>query len=501
MKVALVTPPQYFTSSQVTAGVVPPLGAMYVAGYIRRHGINVALIDGLGGNPGQYFEHKGIMLRGLTFDEMLERIPADADIIGISSLYSFSHLVVKELAELVRKRFPGKPIVLGGVHPTVLPEFVIKDIPVDFLVLHEGEETFLELCQTQDNPRNIRGIVYQRDGKVVINEPRPLIKDLDSIPFPAYDLINMHNYFATNEPHGCSRSGKWMTVLSSRGCTYKCTFCSTPHLWHGRWRVRSVGNMMAEMDFLNTTYGVTDFHFEDENMGLNKKWLNEFTETLISRNKGYTWQPSNGLRAENLDYGLLVKMKKSGCSLVVITLESASERVRNEIIKKQMELESVGRAMQNARKAGLRTTCYFIIGLPGESKAEARQTVNYACHLARKGLDECVIGVFALLPGSELFRAFQKDGKLTLDDAYFRELLAMGDLSISKSWNDDISGDALRKLRFHGYLRFHMVKALFHPFMVIRSAFNILSGSIEIKSERVLRSFIKRFFSGLWPLR
>ncbi len=500
MRVALLAPPQYFTPMQVTAGVVPPLGPMYVAAYIRKHGVDVTLIDGLGGNPTQYWQHEDIMLRGLTFDEMMARIPDDVDIIGISSLYSFSHLVVKKLAVVLRKRFPGKTLVMGGVHPTVLPEFVLDEIDIDFLVLHEGEETFLELCRSLDHPWDVKGIAYRRDGKVVVNEPRPLIKDLDSIPFPAHDMIDMGNYFATNEPHGSSKSGKWTTILSSRGCPYGCTFCSTPHLWRRRWRVRSVANVIAEMDHLNTTYGVTDFHFEDENMGMRKEWLKEFAETLTGLKRGYTWQPSNGLRAENLDYDLLVSMKKSGCSLVVITLESASERVRNEIIKKQMDRESVSRAVANSKRAGLRTTCYFIIGLPGETLAEARETVDYACHLARKGLDECVIGVFSLLPGSELFQKARETGRVTLDDAYFRELLAMGDLSMSKSWNDDIPGETLRKLRFRGYLKFHFVKAVFHPWSVFRSAFNVLFGSIELKSERVLRSFIARRLAGVGRL-
>jgi len=244
---------------------------------------------------------------------------------------------------------------------------------------------------------------------------------------------------------------------------------------------------------LNKKYGITDFHFEDENLGLNSKWLHEFCDELTERNLNFTWQPSNGLRVETLlDENLMRKMKKSGCSLVVFTLESASNRVRNEIIKKKLNINDVEKAVQIANRVGIKSTCYFILGLPGETLKEAKETVNYACFLAEKGLDECVMGLFSMLPGCELFNNLYEKGKIKLDYEFFKELSTIGDLALFKSWNEHIDSEQLQKLRSYGYLKFMIVKSIFHPFKILKSAINILRGADELKSERVVRTFIKR---------
>lgn len=282
-------------------------------------------------------------------------------------------------------------------------------------------------------------------------------------------------------------------MLAGRGCPYECTFCTTPLIWRRRWRVRSVENLLAEMELLHRTYGVTDFHFEDENLGTNPRWLHRFCDALVERNLPVTWQPSNGMRPETLlDPGLMAKMKKSGCSLLVFTLESASDRVRNEIIRKRMDIASVETAVALARREGLKSTCYFMIGLPGETREEATETIRYAHRLARRGLDECVISLFSLLPGSELFNDFHRTGKLQLDAGFFSDLLSIGDLSKFRSWTDHISSRELRRLRFQGYFGFVLTKAFFHPGKVTRSLWNLIAGGDQLKSERVVRTFLKR---------
>jgi radical SAM superfamily enzyme YgiQ (UPF0313 family) len=250
---------------------------------------------------------------------------------------------------------------------------------------------------------------------------------------------------------------------------------------------------------LNQKYGITDFHFEDENMGFSKKWMHEFCDLLIEQKLNLTWQPSNGLRVETiLEPLLLEKMKRSGCSLVVFTLESASARVRNEIIKKSLDIDNVEKAVRLTTKVGIKSTCYFMIGLPGERLEEAKTTIKFMTHLARKGLDEPVISIFSMLPGCKLFNDFYQQGKIKLDLNFFQNLLVQGDLASLTSWTEYISSEQLKKLRNHGYLMFAINKALFHPFKSIRSLVNIYKGTDELKSERVLRTFIKRFsFSGL----
>lgn len=494
MHITLVSPPQVFTATQVTAGVVPPLGLLYLAGFLKKQGVDVQVIDSVGGKFTQYTRHENITLRGLTFDEILSAVPARTDLIGVAALYSSAHLIVKELVAHLRSKFPQTPIVLGGAHATVLPEFVLRDTAADIVVLGEGELTLGELCQKLADYRDVCGIAYKQDGQIKFNPSRPLIADIDSLPWPDRSLIKMQHYFEAAEPHGCSASGCWTTLLSSRGCPFNCAFCTTPKIWQRHWRCRNAGDVISEMVELKERYGVTDFHFEDENMGVDKRWLHAFCDQLIARNLGITWQPSNGLRVESiLDPGLLEKMKRSGCSLVVFTLESASERVRNQIIGKNLDRSNIEKAIALANRVGIKSTTYFMLGLPGERLAEAQETVRYIVKLARQGLDEPVISLFSMLPGCRLFDEFYQQGKIKLTAEYFRDLLAQGDLATFKSWNEHISNEKLKKLRNRGYLLFALHKGLFHPLKTIHSFFNILKGSDELKSERVVRTFIKRF--------
>jgi len=498
MHVTLISPPQVFTKSQVTAGVVPPLGLLYLASYVKQFNIKAKIIDAVGNKYDQYTPYENITLRGMTFNEIINEIPEDTDLIGISSLYSSAHLIVKELIRLIKQRFPDKKIVLGGAHATILTEFVLQDTDADIVVIGEGELTLLDLCQNLSNYYNVHGIAFKKDGKVHFNPPRALISNLDILPIPDRGLINIQNYFKAAEPHGCSTSGRWTTLLSSRGSPFNCTFCTTPKIWQRRWRTRSPEKVISEMIELNKKFGVTDFHFEDENMGFNKKWLHEFCDLLIEQKLNFTWQPSNGLRVETIiDPGLLEKMKLSGCSLVVFTLESASARVRNEIIKKSLNISDIEKAVRLCSKVGIRSTCYFILGLPGERLEEAKESIKFACYLARKGLDEPVISIFSMLPGCKLFNDFYQQGKIKLDSKFFQDLLVQGDLASLTSWSEHISSEQLKKLRNYGYLMFAINKALFHPFKSIKSLVNIYKGTDELKSERVVRTFIKRFsFSG-----
>jgi len=494
MHITLISPPQVFTKSQVTAGVVPPLGILYLSSYLNKFSIETDIIDSVGIKHDQYSNSKGIVLRGLTFQEILNNIPKNTDLIGISSLYSSAYIVTKELTRLIKEQFPSKKIVLGGAHATVLPEFTLRDSDADIIVIGEGELTLLELCQKLDNYKDVKGIVYREGNEVFSNPSRELIENLDDLPFPDRGSIKLENYFNAAEPHGCSASGRWTTILSSRGCPHSCTFCTTPLIWRRRWRTRSTDNVIQEMVELRDRYEITDFHLEDENLGLDKRWLHQFCDSLIEEGLNFTWQPSNGLRVETiLEHGLMKKMKDSGCSLVVFTLESASERVRNDIIRKNLDITNVEKAVSLAKKVGIRSTCYFIIGLPDENIEEAKETLNYAGYLARKGLDECVIGLFSMLPGCELFDRFYKQGKIKLDSEFFRELATIGDLALFKSWTEHISNKMLKKLRFYGYLKFMFFRIVFHPLRFIRSICNIVRGKDYLKSERVIRTFIRRF--------
>lgn len=496
MQITLINPPQVFSKTQVTAGVVPPLGILYLSSFLKQHGHSVTVIDAVGDRHNQYTAMGKMTLRGLSFLEIIEKIPRNAEFIGISLLYSSAFLPVQKLIALIKKVFPDALIILGGAHASCLPEYTLQNTDADVIIIGEGELPLLNICRRRDDLESIPGVVYKKDGAVHFNPPEELIKDLDSLPFPDWRAINLENYFKAAEPHGCSYSQKWAPLIAGRGCPYECTFCTTPLIWRQRWRIRSVENVLAEMEYLHKTFGVQDFHFEDENMGTDEKWLHKFSDTLIEKRLPITWQPSNGIRVEPLrDPGLMSKMRRGGCSLLVFTLESASERVRNQIIRKHLDIKTVEQIILSAKKENIKTTCYFMIGLPGETLQEAKATIRYARFLARKGLDECVISLFSLLPGCELFNDFYTSGKVNLDPQFFEDLLSIGDMKKFKSWTDDISGNNLKKLRFNGYAGFVLIKLIFHPMNMIKSIGNIMRGRDRLKSERVVRIFLKRMIA------
>jgi magnesium-protoporphyrin IX monomethyl ester (oxidative) cyclase len=320
-----------------------------------------------------------------------------------------------------------------------------------------------------------------------MNPKTRFIQDLDELPFPARDLVPYDKYHEVSEAHGPTQR-KWTPILSSRGCPFHCTFC-TPGLWGHRYRVRSAANVLDEIEECVTRYGIREFHFEDEKLTIHKKRVMEVCKGIRDRNLAIQWQTPNGIRASVTDREILSAMRDSGCHHVTVAPESGSPRVLNEIIKKQQDLSRVTDAVRHASKLGMRTAAYFVLGLPGETVREVNQSISYASQLARIGLDEVVFSNYVALPGSELYKMLVREGRI---DGDWQNLVSMGDLARASSWSEHISSEDLSALRRKAYLTFHLTKALFHPLKIIRSILNVLRKREELKTERVLITFIKR---------
>lgn len=282
-------------------------------------------------------------------------------------------------------------------------------------------------------------------------------------------------------------------MIATRGCPYSCSFCNTPKIWQRKWRARSSKNVIDEMKTLVDTYDINDFHFEDENMSANKKWISEFCDTLIDSGLDIGWQLSNGVRAESVTHDVLLKMKNSGLSNLGVAPESGSQRVLREVINKKLDLQSVKDAVFNASKLGLTITAYFIIGFPDETKEEIYQTTHFAKQLAKLGLDECSINTFQLVPGCELFYKLKDEGRIKADGKFFSNLGQMGDLAGVNTWSDTLTDKELSRLKMKTYLLFYLTSFLYHPGKVVRLFRNMIMSNQETKSERVLHTLIKRY--------
>lgn len=501
MAVTLINPPQLSTAHQVTNGLVPPLGPMYLSAVLKANNFPVTFIDALGEAPTHYYKYDGCTYRGLGAEEIVSRIPRDTKLVGITAMFSINYIYVIGLCRLIKEKRPGIPIVLGGAHVTALPEFVLECPYVDFICLGEAEIVFLKLCQTLernnwtfnvDELRKLKAVGFKDGGRVYLNKDLELMKDVDGAPYPDWDSLPVENYFALKESHGSLRYDRWAIMLFSRGCPYDCSFCNTPYIWKRKWRARDPKKVVDEIVYLQNKYGVREIHFEDENMSTDLKALERFCEELIGRKIDIKWQAANGMRPDRITERLIMKMSESGCTNIVLAPESGSQRVLEEVVTKTIDLEEVLRVALTASKHKLKTSVYMMMGMPGERREDMWKSIWFLIRLAKRGIDECVVSLFVPLPGSELFNRLWKEGKIQVDDAFFRSLIAQGDLAKSKSWSEEVSDVELNFYRLLGYGMFHLTKLIFHPINVFRSVLNVLTGKQELKSERVLVTKIRK---------
>jgi len=487
----LVAPPQLFSSSQTAASVIPPLGLMYLGAACREAGIDVSLLDTIVEAPNALTElTDGSTVRGLTTDQVIERVRG-RDVVGVSCHFTMAFPVVVDLVRRLRERTDAT-VVLGGAHVTALPQLSLRESGAHFVVIGEGDVTLVDLVGSLAGGAaisDVAGLAYWKNGEPVLTERRPLVEDLDSLPLPARDMVPLADYQTIAEPHGAAL-GPWTSILSSRGCPFECTFC-TSALWGRRWRARSATAVVDEMEHCVRTHGITDFHFEDEAMTTDRRRVIDICDELCRRGLSVTWQLPNGVRAATTDGPVLEAMQRSGCRQLTVAPESGSTRVLNHIVRKRQDLGDVARTVREASRLGIATAAFFVIGLPGERLRDVAATLWYALHLARMGLDEVDFSLFVPLPGSELYDRLADQGRIAGDDG---SLVCMGDLTVARSWSDDLSGPLLFLVRLLGFLTFHVIRSLFHPLRVLASLGNMVRGRQTTKSERVVATFRKRLF-------
>lgn len=377
-KVVFVAP----ASRGINCLPLPPLGMLWVAAYLRQHGIQVDAID---------------MSLEKDDAELLKKIEW-ADIVGISGTSSHQFEDAKRIAALAQRSL--KMTVFGGIHATVKDCESAKYF--DVVVRGEGEETMLEICkQVGHHPATtssfgyMRGITYRnRIGCIVQNPDRIQTKDIHSYPFPARDLIPPTRY---PQRELTRFSGRYTSILGARGCPNKCIFCASPAMWHGA-RLRSADNIYHEMIHVYKEYGIKNFHFHDDTFTLDESRVYRLCGLIV---KGpydfFRW--SCITRPDKVNMKMMLYMKAAGCVQIEIGAESASNRLLRTA-RKGYTANQVKRAFQIARVAGLRSYAYFIIGLPGETVWTWLMTMLFAKRLKA---DSCVFTVLSPFPGTEAY--------------------------------------------------------------------------------------------------
>lgn len=286
------------------------------------------------------------------------------DLIGITVLSPVYYEVI-EVFNFIRTNKPDTPICLGGPYVTTIMEEVFEDTPADFAVYGEGEITFSQLLSHLKGKmpiEEIEGIIYRKDGAIVTNPPRDQIEDLDSIPYPAYDLFKMDRY-------------PMHRLVSSRGCPYKCVFCNSSSIWLGKWRKRDPEKVVDEIEYLIKNYKKKTVFFNDNSFNVDLKRVETFCHTILERNLKILW--STPVRVEIITSEIAQLMKKSGCYNVGIGIESANNSILENMQKKN-SIEAIQKGIRIFKDAGIEVLGQFVIGSPGDTYETVKESIEFA---------------------------------------------------------------------------------------------------------------------------
>ena len=409
MKITLVSPPSTIEERypkghplRKAIQVVEPLGLAYIAAVLEQNHFEVEILD--------------CIAEELTVSDLVQRIKhSNPSVVGISAVTPNIHVALK-LANEIKRVLPDITIVLGGVHPTLFPQQILKNGGVDIVVIGEGEYTMLELSETLDRGRelsDVLGIAYRKDGKITICPPRPLENDLDNLPFPARYLLPMHSY----KPFIHKRYPAH-ALMSSRGCPFQCVFCCRD-ISGRHHRLRSVGNVIEEIKVLTEEYNTKEVDFQEPIFCLNKKWTENFCQKLIEENLDIVWSAQT--RVDMVDETLLRLMKKSGCWMLYYGIE-AGDQLLLDNMKKNVELSQIRKSVELTSKVGIKAWGSFMFGLPGENPDLAHKTLNFAKSLP---LDFASFHLTTPFPGTELWYKSNEWGEIKTNFSKFTQLNAV----------------------------------------------------------------------------
>jgi anaerobic magnesium-protoporphyrin IX monomethyl ester cyclase len=363
----------------------PPLGILYLGAVLRNHGVEVSALD----QPA----------KGLTVEEAVNwASKEDPDILGFSTFSSSGRTAVA-ICKRAKEQNPNIVTVFGNIYATLNPERILMKYPsIDLIVRGEGERTVTELVSRLGNGgdlREVRGISFREGGKIISNPDRPLIENLDSIPFPDRKLLDSDYHCMILGVNVAPK--KFTSIVSSRGCVYRCRFCNCTQFCQNRWRHRSVQNTLEELNLL-VGDGYKQFIFSDDNFTTNKKRVIELCRA-IRREKMDVDLICEG-RVDNCSYEMLWEMARAGCRVMYFGIESANQRIL-DYYNKQATPQQAENAVKTARKAGMDIIIgSFIVGAPDETREEIQNTINFA---KKNPIDFPQFNILGVYPGMDIW--------------------------------------------------------------------------------------------------
>jgi len=460
MKILLVRPPSFKMPI-----IIPNLGLGYLAASLRKNHHQVSILD----CAQKKFDHD--QYRHYLAEEK-------PDIVGVQ-MYTCDFSSSKRCVDIA-KAFNRKMItIIGGPHPSGAPALTMHMLKnADFAFAGEAEPGLPKLIQHIEFPDMekidfIEGLIYRHRGQIVQNK-RGHIHNLDDIPFPSWDLINPRAY--PDAPHGTfSKRLPIAPIITSRGCPYQCTYCGVSVNAGRIFRMRSVHNIIEEIKYLQHSFGIREFHIEDDNFTLVRPRVMEFCKKIQEEKISMDWACTNGIRLDRLDKELLLNMEKAGCYSFSVGIESGSPRILADM-KRDETLETMIEKMELIHSSTkIRTTGFFMMGYPAETREDIEKTIALSLRLP---LNRAQFSNFLPLPGTEIYERLVEDKKLNPEsipwDHYQNNRTVFSP--------EGISAKELRSLMKKAFARFYF-------------RLPILAGlAKEIHSLNQFRTIIRRFF-------
>lgn len=422
MRVVLINPPQTNSKYKFLGVIAPPLGLAYMAAVLEKEGIDVTIIDA-----------SALNMTREDLERELEKI--SPQVVAITALTPTIEQAL-DSAQLARKVAPQALIVMGGYHPTFNYDEVLSYDYVDVVIRGEGEYTLLELVKTLKRGGDlsqVRGLALDNH----LTPPRPLISDLDELPFPARHLLPVENYSLLNIK-------KMSTMITSRGCPMQCSFCASAALHGSKIRLRSPQNIVDEMEYLVQDMDMETIAFMDDTFTLHPPRVKEICNEIKKRKLEVFWGCT--ARVDNLNPEIIKKMREAGCIALFLGVESADQQILDGI-KKNTTINRIKSAFEMCKREKMRTIASVMLGMPGDTYESIKRTINFVQELKPS---YAIYSLATPYPGTQFYQqAWEKNLIKVKDWSKYNLLSPILDTV-------DCSREDLKRIQNRAFVKFYL---------------------------------------------